>query len=151
MSRGATLVSPNQEGNQNVTYSIVDLTWVLEAEPHIPKHLFTGTVNQVVHHVKTNYPAYPWPRVNGVSSRLGGGNATTTNGTSVEDLSHPNAGGNVQCWRFDLCTISAAWEGINYLLQVPGQPKEGPGPGSCGRVSCADDAGIWWCNDVSWI
>lgn len=39
--------------------------------------------------------------------------------------------------------------GISYLHGVPGKPRNGPGPGNCGRVSCGYSAAIWWCNDVS--
>ncbi|KAL2872712.1 uncharacterized protein BJX67DRAFT_386932 [Aspergillus lucknowensis] len=34
-----------------------------------------------------------------------------------------------------------------YLHTVKGTPKNGPGPANCGRVSCAYDVAIWWCND----
>lgn len=40
-------------------------------------------------------------------------------------------------------------QGIEYLGTVPGSPGQGPGPGSCGRVSCSYGAAIYWCNDVS--
>lgn len=40
-------------------------------------------------------------------------------------------------------------KGIDYLYKVNGRPKNGPGPGNCGRVSCSNNAAIWWCNDVS--
>ncbi|KND90705.1 hypothetical protein TOPH_04595 [Tolypocladium ophioglossoides CBS 100239] len=40
------------------------------------------------------------------------------------------------------------WEGINYLLTLNGQPRNGPGPAACGRVSCSgEDTAIYWCND----
>ena len=38
--------------------------------------------------------------------------------------------------------------GIRYLNGVSGRPSQGPGPGSCGRVSCSWSSAIWWCNDV---
>jgi hypothetical protein len=34
------------------------------------------------------------------------------------------------------------------LDAAKGKPNEGPGPGTCGQVSCKDDNSIWWCNDV---
>ncbi|KAK3987508.1 hypothetical protein QBC44DRAFT_372021 [Cladorrhinum sp. PSN332] len=37
--------------------------------------------------------------------------------------------------------------GIRNLRAVSGRPQRGPGPGSCGRVSCTGRTGIWWCND----
>lgn len=38
--------------------------------------------------------------------------------------------------------------GADYLMRVPGKPANAPGPGACGRVSCSDNAAIYWCNDV---
>lgn len=40
-------------------------------------------------------------------------------------------------------------DGINYLRRVAGKPKLAPGFGTCSRVSCSNNAAIWWCNDVS--
>lgn len=46
--------------------------------------------------------------------------------------------------------------GLRYLRQLYNttegskeKPSNGPGPGRCGRVSCAYDTAIFWCNDVS--
>ncbi|POR31654.1 Uncharacterized protein TPAR_08133 [Tolypocladium paradoxum] len=56
-----------------------------------------------------------------------------------------------------LCGIwsrSEAWTAvlINFALSLDraakiGQPKNGAGPGNCGRVGCEYNTGIWWCND----
>ncbi|KAK4199942.1 hypothetical protein QBC40DRAFT_175094 [Triangularia verruculosa] len=39
--------------------------------------------------------------------------------------------------------------GIRYLRGLEGttKPKNGPGPGNCGCVSCSWNAAIFWCND----
>ncbi|KAK0658299.1 hypothetical protein QBC41DRAFT_308244 [Cercophora samala] len=39
--------------------------------------------------------------------------------------------------------------GISYLRGLEGttKPKNGPGPGNCGRVSCSWNGAIFWCND----
>ncbi|CAN9422000.1 unnamed protein product [Alternaria alternata] len=38
---------------------------------------------------------------------------------------------------------------INYLRGLSGRPSNGPGPGACGKVSCAYRSAIWWCNDAT--
>ncbi|KAF4832335.1 hypothetical protein CGCTS75_v004447 [Colletotrichum tropicale] len=53
----------------------------------------------------------------------------------------------VQCQKLKEGSVSAWWDGIKYLRRVPGKPVGGPGPGSCGRVSCSWNMGIWFCND----
>ncbi|KAJ4417530.1 hypothetical protein N0V82_006089 [Gnomoniopsis sp. IMI 355080] len=132
-----TFFAPNIAGI-NQTYAIQEITWALEAQPHIPYHTFTGTVEQVFHHVSHNFPAYQWPGLD-LETAVGVSHAP-------RDQSHP-ASGTVQCWRFAACALGNALSGITYLKGVPGQPIEGPGPGACARVSCGYDCGIWWCND----
>ncbi|KAF6813785.1 hypothetical protein CPLU01_14570 [Colletotrichum plurivorum] len=51
------------------------------------------------------------------------------------------------CYNFGICKTGAIRSGINYLRGIGGQPTNGPGPGNCGRVSCSENSGIWWCND----
>lgn len=46
------------------------------------------------------------------------------------------------------CYVSRIKNGISHLRGTSGRPKNGPGPGNCGRVSCAGRSAIWWCNDV---
>lgn len=134
-----TFDAPNVAG-VNQTYTIQEITWALEAQPHVPYHLFTGTVEQVFHHVSNNYPDYQWPGLD-LEAAAGVSHARS-------DQSDPDPG-NVQCFRFAACALGNALSGITYLKGVPGQPVEGPGPGACGRVSCGYNCGIWWCNDVS--
>jgi hypothetical protein len=50
--------------------------------------------------------------------------------------------------RWPQCGYNPIADGIAYLNRVPGQPGQGPCPGSCGRVSCSWVSAIWWCNDV---
>jgi hypothetical protein len=51
--------------------------------------------------------------------------------------------------RWHDCDYLAILDGVRYLRQVQGRPRNGPGPGNCGRVSCSYKSAIWWCNDVS--
>jgi hypothetical protein len=58
-----------------------------------------------------------------------------------------NADPNPYGW--EMAKLKRLEQGWNHLNRVPGKPSNGPGPGNCGRVSCSNDAAIWWCNDVS--
>ncbi|RKL21674.1 hypothetical protein BFJ68_g1986 [Fusarium oxysporum] len=49
--------------------------------------------------------------------------------------------------RWPECHTAPIVRGVEYLRYVQGKPKNGPGPGNCGRVSCSNNAAIWWCND----
>jgi hypothetical protein len=65
---------------------------------------------------------------------------------------------DVVCAHWPAAPNGAITNGVNYLRTVPGKPRNGPGPGNCGRVSCGrvgsdvtdkSRGAIWWCNDVS--
>ncbi|KAJ0358605.1 hypothetical protein COL154_008998 [Colletotrichum chrysophilum] len=56
---------------------------------------------------------------------------------------------NTLCHNFREGNRSAATLDIDYLRSVPGKPLNGAGPANCGRVSCRNSTGIWWCNDVN--
>ncbi|KAF4907227.1 hypothetical protein CGCVW01_v012588 [Colletotrichum viniferum] len=45
------------------------------------------------------------------------------------------------------CFTRRIRDGISHLRRTGGKPKNGPGPGNCGRVSCSGQSAIWWCND----
>ncbi|KAG8424721.1 hypothetical protein J3458_001492 [Metarhizium acridum] len=49
------------------------------------------------------------------------------------------------------CKVRRIEEGIEYLRGLAGVPRNGPGPETCGRVSCSYQAAIWWCNNVSFL
>lgn len=55
---------------------------------------------------------------------------------------------SVTCGNWPLANKGYIQDGITYLRTVAGAPRNGPGPGNCGRVSCSNNAAIWWCNDV---
>ncbi|KAL5332716.1 hypothetical protein BJX70DRAFT_404294 [Aspergillus crustosus] len=38
------------------------------------------------------------------------------------------------------------WDGIQHLRRTHGQPRNGAGPGNCGRVACRRGGAILWCN-----
>ncbi|KAK4225369.1 hypothetical protein QBC38DRAFT_530951 [Podospora fimiseda] len=51
------------------------------------------------------------------------------------------------CFTWPEANPSAIDEGIDYLNQVKGRPWLPKGFGTCARVSCSWDSGIFWCND----
>ncbi|KAK7957212.1 uncharacterized protein PG986_006434 [Apiospora aurea] len=53
----------------------------------------------------------------------------------------------VNCGTYPLANKGRIQEDIAYLRQVAAAPRNGPGPGNCGQVSCSQGAAIWWCND----
>lgn len=66
-----------------------------------------------------------------------------------DDTSHLHKRLDVTCNNYDQALRFRIQEGISHLRGVNGKPRNGPGPGNCGRVSCSYNSAIWWCNDVS--
>lgn len=137
-----TIAFLNTQG-KHVTHGITDMVWQLEAPGIIPKHQFTGTLEQVVGHIKKNFPAYEWPSPTPTSHN----SSTTVTAKERDRAPDPTETAVVRCYGFGGADPSEIWQGIQYLRQVPGMPDNGPGPGSCQRVSCSWESGIWFCND----
>lgn len=127
----------------NATYTITPMTWDLFVDGVIPTQTFAGTIQELFAFVNTTYPAYVWPIPAGWN---GTDKATTT--TSSHLATHSESG-TLVCDMFTKTWIQYVRDGVKYLYGVPGTPRNDPGPGNCGRVSCESDSGIWWCNDVS--
>ncbi|KAJ6441367.1 major facilitator superfamily transporter [Purpureocillium lavendulum] len=49
----------------------------------------------------------------------------------------------VKCGNFALAEKRRIVEGINYLRRVPGAPRNGPGPGNCGRNTSPKTLDSW--------
>ncbi|KAJ6436678.1 hypothetical protein O9K51_10797 [Purpureocillium lavendulum] len=108
-------------------YGVETLQWNVEVAPGRTEVL-NGTVQEVYAQVLQINPNFSLSR------------APETRG-----LRHKRS--TVNCGNWPLANKGRIQEGINYLRGVAGAPRNGPGPGNCGRVSCSYNAAIWWCND----
>lgn len=110
------------------------MTWELEAEGIIPKHNFTGTIEEVVYYINNTFPAYMWADLPDMNNKK-------QLATTLEDFQRSRASadftnGTMHCWRFKYCSWTAISQGVNYLYTVPGTPSANPAPNNCARVSC---------------
>lgn len=125
-------------GSNGVQYKVVELEWKAQAFVNGPFLNVTGTVEKVLaelHSINSNYEADWAPHL-----------AASQNLTKRDQF--PATGYN--CFgRWPGAYRTHVLGGIEYLRGVSGTPGEGPGPGTCGRVSCSYNTGIHWCNDVS--
>lgn len=58
-------------------------------------------------------------------------------------------GTNVICGNFEAADRGRIVEAIQHLMNLTTAPRMGSGPRVCARVSCTNNSGVWWCNDVS--
>lgn len=112
-------------------YDVVDLTWQVEVFPGHFENL-TGTAEQVHHAARAMNPGWK-PNL---AKRV-----------PLFNWSKVICGAGERGWH--PCKVRRIEEGIEYLRGLAGVPRNGPGPETCGRVSCSYQAAIWWCNNVS--
>ncbi|RCI13696.1 hypothetical protein L249_8213 [Ophiocordyceps polyrhachis-furcata BCC 54312] len=130
-------------------YEVFTPIWEVDLSPYGPRVTLSGSVEEVYHQVLQLNPQYEqntsWtstarepPQVS-MSSKL----AQSQSPKHVTDWSL----GATLCGRWSATPVRRIREGIRYLRRIRGQPKSQAGPAQCGRVSCAYDSAIWWCND----
>ncbi|KAK2611386.1 hypothetical protein N8I77_004726 [Diaporthe amygdali] len=144
---GISLYLATTAGNviQGLTanYTIEELQWDVPVSSG-RNDTVTGTIQDVVRHLQAVAP-----------ERLAALNISTAEPIDVSSLFNVPAiktakPSKVLCNIFDdqANGITIA-QGMYYLRGIVGSPKNGPGPGACGQVSCSYNSAIWWCNDVS--
>ncbi|KAB8221394.1 hypothetical protein BDV33DRAFT_202633 [Aspergillus novoparasiticus] len=114
-------------------YGVVDLSWEVQTTPGGPKVNLNGTVQEVHEQLLAINPNY--------EQDFAALNADEKREFTFEKRD------TVTCYQYPQANHNDVESGIKYLRGVPGQPTNGPGPNNCGRVSCGNNAGIWWCND----
>ncbi|KAK6852853.1 hypothetical protein PG995_011404 [Apiospora arundinis] len=110
-------------------YGVETLQWKVDVAPGETK-VMNGTVEEVYQQILKSNPEF----------KLGGDAQALRRATHLQKRS-------VNCGTWPLADKGRIQQGINYLRGVGGAPRNGPGPGNCGRVSCSYNAAIWWCND----
>ncbi|KAK4205549.1 hypothetical protein QBC40DRAFT_260801 [Triangularia verruculosa] len=140
---------PSPEVGPPANYGIVPIEWDIPTDPAAPDGAtveLTGTIQEVVAKMDQDYPGWNesfhqhmrWtpPSDNTSAVNIGSANYDVDKLVCTER------------WE-DMCFRQHIEDGIYYLMNLPAQakPKNGPGPGNCGRVSCSWGDAIYWCND----
>ncbi|KAJ0117368.1 hypothetical protein J7T55_003782 [Diaporthe amygdali] len=122
-------------------YAIVDIEWNVRASPD-RNDTVIGTIQDVVKHLSIVDPV-------GFAALNKSINDASDDGPSHHSYNILNMYNPTDYY----CNIyngmadgPAIKTGIKYLRHVDGTPGQGPGPSTCGRVSCSWDSAIWWCN-----
>jgi hypothetical protein len=113
-------------------YTLETLEWEVQVAPG-QVEVLNGTIQEIFAQAVQINPDFTHK----------GGAASTTKRSLREKRT------TVNCGTWPLADKGRIQEGISYLRTVPAAPRNGPGPGACGRVSCSYNAAIYWCNDVS--
>lgn len=128
-------------------YDVVDLEWNIQINSTVPSMKITGTIEDVIHHLNKTYPEY-------IAALGEESNEENRKSEDVVNRDDPpvddiaNAPQKIQCFTMRDVSTFFIEQGILYLSKQKGMPTNGPGPRTCGRVSCSNNAGIWWCNEV---
>lgn len=131
----------NMDASPIPGYGIEVLVWEVETTPGGPTVDVAGTVQNVYEELEKINPSF--------ISDFGLGDSDNSTSLAAPVASRGYSIESIHCdWGGDYATGQTILEGIKYLRGVPGQPKGGPGPGNCARVSCSYNSAIYWCNDV---
>ncbi|KAK0668783.1 hypothetical protein QBC41DRAFT_393225 [Cercophora samala] len=133
---GIASASPSLLGN----YTVVDVQWDLPtnlSDPNSATISVLGTIQEAVAQMEAQYPGW-----NATFQNQQPSNAT------VSTVAQYDVEGYLCGKPWSWVGYYAVLDGIYYLRKVTSAaPKNGPGPGNCGRVSCGYKAAIYWCND----
>lgn len=136
---GNTLFAPNEEG-EIVAHHVVNMTSEIVVPGSSDKVNITGTVEQVIAYINTNFPDYEWPDVEDLN----------------DDMPKISAEDNtVYCNVGDQGYYYTATLVMSFLRHFGGHTVNvGGGPAACATASCQTDSGgnliaFWFCNDVS--
>ncbi len=112
-------------------YGIEEMQWDVEVSPG-QMGVFNGTIQEVYRQVLARNPEYQLS-------------------TAAQRRSEIKPRGrSMLCGNFRVARRKYIEAGIRYLRGLSGQPRNGPGPGNCRRISCSFNSAIYWCNDVSY-
>ncbi|CAP73377.1 uncharacterized protein PODANS_2_7610 [Podospora anserina S mat+] len=143
--------STDEAPNGIAGYNIVDVSWDLPVKLDDPTSeivTVTGTIEEAIAQMEAAYPGWNETFQAGIPTDpmpTGDDTSFVSAGTADEQPESINCKVD-----YDGARTSKIWDGICYLRRLnTDPPKNGPGPGNCGRVSCSWKSAIYWCNDVS--
>lgn len=143
--------STDEAPNGIAGYNIVDVSWELPVKLDDPTSeivTVTGTIEEAIAQMEAAYPGWNETFQAGIPTDpmpTGDDTSFVSAGTADEQPESINCKVD-----YDGARTSKIWDGICYLRRLnTDPPKNGPGPGNCGRVSCSWKSAIYWCNDVS--
>ena len=127
-------------------YSIVPMQWSVKPFPDRDEYVnVTGTIQQMIAEVNKVNPDYEKLLLAAADKYREESGNLDKRGLNKRWV----YAGHFCFGRWPGASILAIEEGISYLNSIGGRPHIGSGPGVCSRVSCSNNAGIFWCNDVS--
>ncbi|KAJ4421948.1 hypothetical protein N0V82_003445 [Gnomoniopsis sp. IMI 355080] len=138
------------QGHNNVTYTVTDLVLNLKVNETLTVPV-QGTIQDAFNELSKYDPVQAAAIKETIDNHSGANVSSTSRLTSTAQ----NADGCCTAEQY-FCDISydadcgQIADGIAYLKTVTGTPVNGPGPGTCNRVSCSYNSAIYWCND-SWL
>lgn len=135
-----SLQTPTKTNNTTpaplANYTVMDLEWVITINSSLPDIIVTGTIQDVVAHLGNIYPSYVATLKEIISNKKTRDyreEGATKQGATI---SSRQTATDYYCSIFRDAQYDDIQAGISYLNRLNGRPSMGPGPGTCGRVSC---------------
>ncbi|KAL4867895.1 hypothetical protein BDV12DRAFT_197756 [Aspergillus spectabilis] len=120
------------------------LTWTVQSAPNTPEITLTGTIQEIYTQLKSINPTYDsdWANIMDAATSTESSTENKQNGFETANAKH-----TLKCAGYGGAYPEDIWDGIQHLRQVHGKPRNGPGPGNCGRVACKRGGAVFWCNN----
>ncbi|KAG6109696.1 hypothetical protein E4U31_006652 [Claviceps sp. LM219 group G6] len=122
-------------------------SWDVAVEPGQEDMIVVnGTIQQVDAYMEAHYPGWSAKLANLTASQ----SAPAKQAPSTRGLGPFNISSVICNQPLHRASTRAILKGIDHLRTISKdrRPRNGPGPRSCGKVSCSDDGAIVVCNDV---
>jgi hypothetical protein len=113
------LAPPQCNADTRPGYGVVDLEWEVTPFEGGESILVNGTLQDSIAAAVALNPDFKMPQKR----------SNTVRGLAKR--------GRIVCGNFPSASTRRVEEGVQYLHSVDGRPRNGPGPGNCGRVSCS--------------
>ncbi|KAK0748474.1 hypothetical protein B0T21DRAFT_406991 [Apiosordaria backusii] len=123
-------------------YSVVDIKWQLPIDPKDTTSktvTVTGTIQEAIAKMEVTHPGWNETFASTLDFTKKPGTSLSTSAERDHYVCWPNDG-TMPAHDYGILT------GVAYLRALTTAAPSN-NPKSCGRVSCTEDSGIWWCNN----
>ncbi|PFH59766.1 hypothetical protein XA68_11897 [Ophiocordyceps unilateralis] len=131
-------------------YDVFTPEWEVELSPGGRTVTLNGTIEEVYQQVvqlNPNYEQQSSTVTTSSSQKQSSTPSKVAQNASVMLAVDWNLATSLCGGKWQATSVRRVREGIGYLRRVRGRPSSLAGPSRCGRVSCAYNSAIWWCND----
>lgn len=144
---------PTPQDDTPANFKVATMTYEGPLRVNGPSVKLSGTVESIYSQIlklNPNFDSEKFPAIPGpTDTTLGDDDEIGGNNKTLDAARDKPFGLNCKCDGNRAPSGAKVYDGINYLLRLPGKCGIFSGPSVCTRVSCSHHNAIYACNDVS--